>query len=129
MRARRAWLQRALGAASGVLLAEGFGSGSGLGRAQAQDAPPRVIAVEAKRFRFTPEEIRVRKGEAVTLAFTAVDFAHGFFAPDFNLRADLVPGTVTKVALQAKDAGRFTFLCDNFCGEGHESMGGALIVE
>ena len=26
-------------------------------------------------------------------------------------------------------AGRFVFLCDNFCGEGHDRMTGFLVVE
>jgi len=96
---------------------------------RAQDPEGRVIEIEARRFRYTPNEIVVKRGEAVTLAFRSLDFIHGFNLPDFAIRADLVPGRVTRVRLQPMQPGRFTFLCDNFCGEGHEDMNGTLIVE
>lgn len=95
----------------------------------AQPAEGRVIEIEARRFKFTPNEITVKRGEAVTLAFRSIDFVHGFSLPDFGVRADLVPGSIIKVPLQPMRAGRFGFLCDNFCGDGHEEMNGMLIVE
>jgi len=88
----------------------------------------REIAIVARRFRYEPAEISVRRGERIVLAFTALDFTHGFSLPDFQLRADLLPGLVTRVRLQPQAEGRFTFLCDNFCGEGHEEMNGVLVV-
>ncbi|MBS0448321.1 MAG: cupredoxin domain-containing protein [Proteobacteria bacterium] len=89
----------------------------------------RVIPVEARRFKYTPSEIRLKKGETVTLAFTAIDFVHGFSAPDFGVRSDLLPGRITNVTITAKAPGRYTFLCDNFCGDHHEDMNGTFIVE
>lgn len=94
------------------------------------DAQPagREIAVTAQRFKFTPNEIALKRGETVTLAFTSVDFVHGFSVPALNLRADLPPGKVTRVTLTPNEAGRIDFLCDNFCGDGHEGMHGVLVV-
>jgi cytochrome c oxidase subunit 2 len=89
---------------------------------------PRVIAVTAQRFSYTPNEIVVKRGEPVVLAFTSKDFTHGFTIPDLNLRADLPPGKVTRVSFTPESAGTFDFLCDNFCGAGHEEMSGKLIV-
>jgi cytochrome c oxidase subunit 2 len=89
----------------------------------------RVIRIEAKKFVYTPNEIRIRKGEKVILELTALDFVHGFNLPDFKIRADIPPGKATIVALTPMEAGRFTFLCDNFCGNGHEEMNGIIIVE
>jgi len=96
---------------------------------RAQEQAGRVIEIEARRFRYTPNEIVVKRGEVVTLALRALDFAHGFNLPDLNLRADLVPGQVVSVRIQPMQSGRFAFLCDNFCGEHHEEMSGSLIVE
>jgi len=96
---------------------------------RAQDKAGRVIEIEARRFRYTPNVIVVKRGEVVTLAFRSLDFIHGFSLPDFGIRADLIPGRVTQVRLQPMQTGRFTFLCDNFCGDGHEEMNGTLIVE
>jgi cytochrome c oxidase subunit 2 len=99
---------------------------------RAQDTPAtgaaRVIPVQAKKFSYTPDRITLKKGEAVVLAFTALDFAHGFWIPDLDIRADLMPGKVVNVRLLAQKAGEYDFLCDNFCGSGHEDMGGKLIV-
>lgn len=71
----------------------------------------------------------MKRGELVTLAFRSVDFVHGFHLADLGVRADLMPGQVTKVRLQPMRNGKFTFNCDNFCGAGHEDMNGTLIVE
>jgi cytochrome c oxidase subunit 2 len=89
---------------------------------------PRVIKVIAKKFEFVPGEIHVKQGETVTLQFTAPEVPMGFNLADFNLRADIMPGKVASVELTPDKAGTFTFLCDVFCGTGHEDMSGTLIV-
>jgi cytochrome c oxidase subunit 2 len=78
--------------------------------------------------RVRPGEIQVRRGEPVTLQFTAPEVPMGFNLADFNLRADIVPGKVTTMQLTADKTGTFTFLCDVFCGTGHEDMSGTLVV-
>lgn len=93
-------------------------------RAQA----PREIEITAQRFRFTPSVIAVKAGEPLVLLIRSLDFAHGFFVPDLNLRTDLMPGRVTRLALTPTAPGELAFLCDNFCGDGHEGMDGHFIV-
>jgi cytochrome c oxidase subunit 2 len=88
----------------------------------------RVIRIQAKKFSYTPNEITLRKGQPAVLEFTSVDFVHGFNIPDFHIRADLLPGQITRVRLTPDRTGTFDFLCDNFCGSGHEEMGGKIIV-
>ncbi|MGE5094118.1 MAG: cupredoxin domain-containing protein [Betaproteobacteria bacterium] len=97
-------------------------------RVVAQSASERVIAVRTYKFAFDPSVIRLRKGEPVILEFTANDVFMGFNAPDFNVRTDVIPGKTTRVRLVPDKAGTFTFLCDVFCGDGHESMHGTLVV-
>ena len=118
--ARRAFLRRI-----SLVLAAGVAGGAVVA---ASPAAPRRIAVKAQKFVFTPSEIRVRKGEAVTFVLTAEDFPHGFSLPDFKLRRDFVPGKPGELNFTADKAGKFHFLCDNFCGEGHDMMSGWLIV-
>jgi len=89
----------------------------------------RVIKITAQRFSFTPNEIILKKGENVTLEFTSLDFVHGFNVPELNIRADLPPGITTKVKLAPNKSGTYDFICDNFCGAGHEDMGGRIIVK
>ena len=95
----------------------------------AAGAEPRRIPVVARKFVFIPNEITVKQGESVVLEFTAPEVAMGFFAPELGLRALLVPGEVAKVPFTADKAGRFDFLCDVFCGDGHEGMNGHLTVQ
>ncbi len=88
----------------------------------------KVIKVVARKFSYTPSQITVKRGESVVLEFTAVDFTHGFNVPDMHIRSDLVPGKVTQVEINTDTAGDFDFLCDNFCGSGHETMNGRITV-
>ena len=89
---------------------------------------PRVINVVAKKFEFVPAEIHVKRGETVTLQFSAPEVPMGFNLADFKLRTDIVPGKVAVLEFTPDKAGTFTFLCDVFCGSGHEDMSGHLIV-
>ena len=88
-----------------------------------------VIKIEAKRFVYSPNEIVLKTGQPVVLEFTSIDFVHGFKIPDLNLRADLPPGKVTRLQLKPDKAGVYDFLCDNFCGGGHEEMSGRIVVQ
>jgi cytochrome c oxidase subunit 2 len=96
----------------------------------AQSAQPaeKVIRITAKRFNYTPAELTLKKGVPVILEFTTLDVFMGFNLPDFKVRADLVPGKATRVRLVPDQVGTFIFLCDVFCGAGHEEMNGKLHV-
>src|SRR5438046_702985 len=114
---RRNWLARALGLGTLPLWA------------LAQAPEPQVVKLRAERFHFTPREFRIKAGEPVVLEFSSIDFVHGFSMPELSVRADLPPGTVTRVRLTADKPGTYDFLCDNFCGEGHETMHGRMIAQ
>jgi cytochrome c oxidase subunit 2 len=96
----------------------------------AQSAGPKekVIRITAKKFNYTPGEIKLKKGVPVILEFTTLDVMMGFNLPDFNVRADIVPGKVTRLRLVPDKTGTFIFLCDVFCGTGHEEMNGKITV-
>lgn len=97
-------------------------------RAAAADTPALRIEVSAKKFAFGPADIRVKKGSRVTVVLISPDFVHGFSVPDFNVRADGIPGKAIEVTFVADRPGKFIYLCDNFCGEDHDKMRGWLIV-
>jgi len=46
----------------------------------------------------------------------------------YHVRADMVPGKTTRLRLVPDKTGTFVFLCDVFCGTGHEEMNGKLVV-
>ena len=100
----------------------------GLGGCAASAAQETVIKIVAQRFRYTPNEIVLKKGQTAVLEFTSLDFVHGFNIPDLKIRADLPPGKVTTVRVRFDEAGSYDFLCDNFCGDGHEEMAGRFVV-
>ena len=103
-----------------------FVAAAGL-RAAAEPAGQR-IAVTGRKFEFVPAEIGVKKGQHVTFELTAVDFPHGFAMPDFGIRKDLIPGKLLEISITPDREGRFHYLCDNFCGDGHDRMSGILVV-
>ena len=114
---RRVLLQGALAAVGAALARIGL----------AQPAP-RVVELTARRFVFEPNEIALKAGEPVVLMIRSVDFVHGLNIPDLGKRTDLVPGRVTRVELPPLAPGVIAFLCDNFCGDGHEEMAGRFVV-
>lgn len=127
---RRSVLAGCWGAMLWALLERTSGAQAGSVDGGASDATQaRVISIVARRFRYEPNHIVLIRGQAVTLQFHALDFMHGFSVPDWGIRADLQPGQITEVHVQPDKVGWFTFLCDNFCGEGHEGMFGEFVVE
>jgi cytochrome c oxidase subunit 2 len=98
----------------------------GAPRVRAQEA--QVVKLVASRFNYTPAEFRVKAGQPIVLEFTSLDFVHGFNLPDLKLRTDLPPGPPIRVQLGALQPGNYDFLCDNFCGDGHEEMHGRMVV-
>jgi cytochrome c oxidase subunit 2 len=92
-------------------------------------AEPRVIALMAQRFHYTSNRIELQPGERVQLDISSLDFVHGFLIPALKLRADLPPGRITRLNVQFDQPGVYDFLCDNFCGDGHEEMHGQFVVQ
>jgi cytochrome c oxidase subunit 2 len=114
--------RRMLGASTGILVCAALGAGFA---ARGED---KVIRVTARKFVFTPNEIALKKGEPVVIELSTLDVFMGFNVPELKVRSDIVPGKVMRVALTPDRAGTFTFLCDVFCGDGHESMSGRIVV-
>lgn len=88
----------------------------------------KVIKVVSKRFVFEPAEITLKKGEAVDIEITTEDVVMGFSVPDLQQRADVLPKQVAHVHLKPEKVGSYPFLCDIFCGSGHENMNGTIKV-
>ncbi|TMH29315.1 MAG: cytochrome c oxidase subunit II [Betaproteobacteria bacterium] len=88
----------------------------------------KVIKILARKFTYSPNHLDLKLGVPVILEFTTADVLMGFNAPDFQVRADIMPGKVEQVRLVPDKVGNFSFLCDIFCGSGHESMNGTITV-
>jgi len=120
MRTERRRLTMALG---GLLLAAGT-----IGLGAVAQPNEQVIKILARRFTYSPNQLTLKKGVPVVLEFTTADVVMGFTAPDFQTRADIIPGQVARVRFVPDKVGTFTFLCDIFCGSGHETMSGTITV-
>ena len=91
-------------------------------------AKPREIAITARKFTYEPSEITLKLNEPVVFLLTSADVVMGFSVPDFGVRGTIIPGQTTRVPMTPGKAGEFTFLCDVFCGSGHETMEGRMRV-
>ncbi|MBB5193403.1 cytochrome c oxidase subunit 2 [Silvimonas terrae] len=91
-------------------------------------AEPKVVRISAKRFVYTPATVAIPANQPVVLEVTVSDVVMGFSLPDLKLRTDLVPGQTARLTLPALPPGEVVFLCDVFCGSGHEDMSGVLKV-
>ena len=59
----------------------------------------KVIKILARRFSYSPNHLDLKLGVPVVLEFKTADVLMGFNAPDFQVRADIVPGKVVRVPL------------------------------
>lgn len=82
-----------------------------------------VITIQAERFEYAPNVVKVKKGERVKIIMESKDTAHGIAIPDFGVSG------LDSVEFIADKEGVFVFKCPTYCGEGHREMSGTLIVE
>ena len=95
------------------------------------DAVVRTFEVTASKYRFDPEEIRVKRGTVVRLNLRSLDTEHGIAIPRYGIDRDIPEhgkGSIT-VEFYAREMGSYSFHCSNFCGLGHFGMKGQLVVE
>ena len=110
-------------------------AGALLQPAAASNAPrqtdqPRTIDVVARRFAFEPAEIEAIAGERLRIVVRSDDGVHGFEIKKLKVSKLLKRGgEPVIIEFTPLDAGRFPIVCSLFCGDGHEEMKGALIVQ
>jgi cytochrome c oxidase subunit 2 len=96
--------------------------------AQPTTGSEQVIRITARKFAFIPHELTLKKGVPVILELSAEDVFMGFNAPDLGARVDMVPGKTMRLRVLPEKTGKVVFLCDVFCGAGHEEMSGLITV-
>jgi cytochrome c oxidase subunit II len=83
---------------------------------------PRHIPVVASKFQFEPNQITVKKGEAVAIILTTSDVTHGLKIPELGINEEAKKGGETEIDFKADKVGTFQGKCAHFCGKGHGSM-------
>lgn len=86
------------------------------------------ITVEGRMFDFSPNVIRVNKGDRVVINFAAMDVVHGLYVDGYGIETEAEPGVPTRVEFVADKAGKFRYRCSVSCGAMHPFMIGELIV-
>jgi cytochrome c oxidase subunit 2 len=89
----------------------------------AEDLIARTISINAKKFEFSPNVIRIKKGETVKIKVNNIDMTHNITIPAFRI------GNKEEAIFTATEAGEFEFSCANMCGRDHHDMVGKIIVE
>lgn len=70
----------------------------------------------------------VTAGETVDIEVVSMDVAHSFFIPQLGIHIDAIPGHDNKYWFTADTPGQYLIECTQFCGTGHYTMIGSLVV-
>ena len=85
--------------------------------------------VIAQQFIFRPDPITVPANSTVTFFVTSPDVIHGFEIVGTNANAMVVPGQVTELTVEFNEPGEYGLLCHEYCGAGHHTMEGSVVVQ
>ena len=90
----------------------------------------RVEAVViARAWSFEPMELRVPANTEIVFTATATDVIHGFNIEGTRLNMMLIPGQVSRNTYTFDEPGEYLLICHEYCGLGHHTMAGRIIVE
>lgn len=64
----------------------------------------------------------------VRIELRATDVIHSFFIPEFRIKRDAVPGTLSVINITPTRVGTYDLVCTEYCGLGHYRMQGVVEV-
>ena len=76
-----------------------------------------------------PPTLHIPRGSQVTFFVTSRDVIHGFYIEGHSINLEVIPGQVARGVVNFNRAGTFKIICDQYCGAGHQTMYGTIIVE
>jgi cytochrome c oxidase subunit 2 len=74
-------------------------------------------------------EIRLPVGERVQFLLDSPDVIHSFWVPSLGGKMDMIPGRVTRLALEPTKTGTFRGACAEYCGGPHALMSFYVVVQ
>ena len=77
----------------------------------------------------TVNELHIPVGKAVSFTLDSMDVIHSFWVPKLGGKMDVVPNSMNKMWLKAREPGTFFGQCAEFCGLAHAQMGLRVIAE
>lgn len=87
------------------------------------------VVLVAMAWAFVPAEIHVPRNAEITFTATSVDVIHGFDIERTRVNMTLIPGQVGRLTHVFREPGQYLLLCHEYCGLGHHTMYGKVIVE
>jgi len=87
------------------------------------------VTMVAMTFAFLPNEVHVPVGKPVTFRITSMDVTHGFEIAGTNANTMVVPGYVSQFTYTFTTPGERLVVCNEYCGTGHHTMQGKVIVD
>lgn len=86
------------------------------------------VYMTAQAWMYTPNQIAVPAGSKVTFYITSKDIIHGFKIVDTNANTMILPGQISRTAASFEKPGTYNIICHEYCGLGHHTMYGQVIV-
>ncbi|MEW5986399.1 MAG: cytochrome c oxidase subunit II [Chloroflexota bacterium] len=77
----------------------------------------------------TVNDLRLPRGEAVSLKIVATDVLHSLWVPALRIKQDAVPGRQNAMNFIAEANGVFPIRCAELCGAGHSRMIGSVTIQ
>ena len=92
-------------------------------------APPpgSDVYLMALTFQWQPI-LKLQQGVEYTLHLSSLDMLHGFELFPVNVNFEVIPGYDYGLRVTPNAAGDFRIICNEFCGIGHHTMVGRVIV-
>lgn len=89
-----------------------------------------TVRLIAARYSFYPQELALPTDTPVTFRLTSPDVVHGVHVPFTNLSTMVIPGYISEVTTRfnAEQVGDHQFLCNEYCGLGHDYMWSRLKI-
>ena len=70
----------------------------------------------------------LKKDQAYRLHLTSMDWQHGFSLQPANINVQVLPGYEMVMTLTPNKSGKYTIVCNEYCGIGHHNMLGTIYV-
>ncbi len=93
------------------------------------EPPPNSdVFLLAKMWRWEPVLV-LKKGQEYRFHISSLDLLHGFSLQPVNMNFMVYPGYDYVLTFKPTSAGEFAIVCNEFCGVGHHTMIGKIIVK
>lgn len=73
--------------------------------------------------------LKLKKDVEYRIHVSSYDYQHGFCLLPMNMNFHVLPGYDHVITMTPQEAGEFVVICNEFCGAGHHTMTGMIIVE